>query len=47
MAAANCLIDMAQGNIQKAVAEKNPEKSKQLTQTGLDQLKMGNGYEIG
>lgn len=45
MVVANCLIDLTQENIQKTVAERNPKKSKQLTQSGLDKLKMGNGQK--
>ena len=38
---ANDLIDLTQVNIKQAVEEKNPQKSRQLTQQALSKLQMG------
>ena len=39
----NDLIDLVQVNIKQAVEEKNTQKSKQLTQQGLNKLQVGTG----
>ena len=39
----NDLIDLVQVNIKQAVEEKNTQKSKQLTQQGLNELQLGTG----
>ena len=39
----NDLIDLVQVNIKQAVEEKNSQKSKQLTQQGLNKLQVGTG----